>query len=89
MKLQSEIVELALLRRVNTEQGIQLQSLQQEADQDRATMQEINSLEQRVRAMVGLESAGRPAGPSRPEALPCSGQCCWGLSSSQPLPHLQ
>jgi murein DD-endopeptidase MepM/ murein hydrolase activator NlpD len=59
VQLQGEMVDLTRLRQVNAEQGTQLRSLQQEADQDRATLQEINSLEQRVQASVGLGSRGQ------------------------------
>ena len=59
VQLQSEMAELNRLRRVNTEQGLVLQSLQQEAQEDRATLQEIKSLEQKVRAMAGLGSSGQ------------------------------
>jgi murein DD-endopeptidase MepM/ murein hydrolase activator NlpD len=58
-ELQGEMLELNQLRRVNAEQGTTLQSLQQEAQQDRATMQDINNLEQRVRAMAGMGGNGQ------------------------------
>lgn len=54
VQIQGEMAELNRLRQVNAEQGSQLQSLQREAEQDRTTMKEINSLEQSVRVMVGL-----------------------------------
>jgi murein DD-endopeptidase MepM/ murein hydrolase activator NlpD len=67
VRMQGELVELARLRQVNEEQGIQLQALQQEAEEEQATFQDIKILEQKVRAMVGLSgsnqaSRSEPAG---------------------------
>jgi len=59
VQLQGEMAELARLRRVNAEQGVMLQSLQQEAQQDSASLQEIKSLEQKMRAMFGLAGSGQ------------------------------
>jgi murein DD-endopeptidase MepM/ murein hydrolase activator NlpD len=59
VQLQGEMAELTRLRRVNAEQGLVLQSLQQEAQKDRTSLQEIGILEQKVRAMVGLGSSGQ------------------------------
>jgi murein DD-endopeptidase MepM/ murein hydrolase activator NlpD len=59
VQLQGEMAELTRLRRVNAEQGLLLQSLQQEAQQDRASLQEIKGLEQKMRAMFGLGSSGQ------------------------------
>ncbi len=59
VQLQSELAELSRLRQVNAAQGLALQSLQQEAQEDRATLQEIKSLEQKVRAMAGLGGSGQ------------------------------
>lgn len=59
VRMQDELVELARLRQINAEQGIQLQALQQEAQEEQAALQDIKNLEQEVRAMVGLSGSGQ------------------------------
>lgn len=59
VQLRAEMADLTRLRRVNAEQGLVLQSLQQQAQEDRASLQEVKILEQKVRAMVGLGNSGQ------------------------------
>lgn len=56
-RAQADRAELARLRRVNVVQREKLTSLQQEAVQVRARLQEVKELEQRVRAKMGLQGA--------------------------------
>ncbi|MDH7577407.1 MAG: M23 family metallopeptidase [Bacillota bacterium] len=55
-RAQADRAELVKLRKVNVTQKEKLTSLQQEAQMVRAQLQEVMSLEQRIRAKAGLQS---------------------------------
>ncbi len=56
VQMRAELVELGRLRQINASQQAQLQSLEVQAQQERSAYQEIQSLEQKVRSMVGLSN---------------------------------
>ncbi|MGD0152780.1 MAG: M23 family metallopeptidase [Thermacetogeniaceae bacterium] len=56
VQMRAEIVDLGRLRQINASQQAQLQFLEQQAQQERSAYQEIQSLEQKVRSMVGLSN---------------------------------